>query len=408
MNITGLRVPILFVLGFLSINLASPANEPEKSAQKHYLDPIRALLVGGLIGPQEKTLAFRVRTRDGKIPETGPKLKILSATGRIILNSDADGFIRYPFNIDLVKENPVIEKFGGKKYVFECRLTSSGKRGIKQRVELSAGGKAFVGNDSIRIWYPPDFEQEAKAVFRQCKLVFDYIHTELGIEPPRWGINLCSEDLSKVNQTTLQDYPKWYTWSFPVSEALSLEGQKSNTHEWLEYTLDERVGLAQSEGNQGSNRFVHDGLSEYVSIRFSRHMPSDYLSRLQNLIDQGTTTINLPLKFQAPKMQYATPDQLQEKLAKFTAGYPLSFVFWEHACSEYGRDLPKRFIEAVQKEHLESYESCLHALERLTGSSSLKSELEAMDVNEAIECIENLSKSLEQKKKDDPADLAIN
>ncbi len=261
---------ILFGLSFLSVSLTSLADEPERSAQKRYRDPLMPLLVGGLIGPQEKTLTFSVRTQHAKIPPPGPKLEILSAKGRIVLHSDTDGFLRLPFNLELIKENPVIRKLD-EGLTFEFRLTFSTKRGINRGIELFTGDKAFVENGVIRVWHPPELEQEAEVVLRQLKQAFDFIRAELGVKPAAWGINVVEEDLSKLNHTTLQDHPKWYTWSYSISEIESKNGQRSNVHEWVEYTLDERVGLAQS-GNGGSNRFVFDGLADYVSSRFcSRH-----------------------------------------------------------------------------------------------------------------------------------------
>ena len=380
----------------------SPAGEPERSAQKRYRDPLILALVGGLIGPQEKTLIFSVRTQDAKIPPLGPKLEILSANGRIVLHSDVDGFLRFPFNLELIKENPVIRKLE-EGITFDFRVTSSTKPGISGRLELFTGDKAFVENGVIRLWHPPELEQEAEVIIRQLKQAFDFIRAELGVKPTAWGINVVKEDLSKLNHTTLQDHPKWYTWSYSISEIESKNGQRSNVHEWVEHTLGERVGLVQSS-NGGSNRFVFDGLADYISSRFCSLFPSDYLSRLHRLIDEGITSVNLPETFLWQAQQYSSPDHLTEELVKFPAGYPLSFAFWESMCAKHGRDLPKRFLEAVQTRKLTNYESCLRVLEQLTGSTSLKSTLEAMDVNETIQLIEDISKSQQQKTKIEQAE----
>ena len=390
------RTVILIVLVMLNCLFANPALQgKESNIRRRYRDPLLPLLKGGLIGPQEKTLIFSVRSPDGKIPPQGPKLEILSSTGRIVLNSDTSGFIRFPFNLDLVRENPTISKLGDENYVFEARLTSSARKGVTKRIELSAKGKDSVGDDSIRVWYPPGSKMKADLVLKQCRLAYRFIHTELGVTPPPWGVNLIREDLSEANQTTLQAYPQWYTWSYPIEEALSSKGKQVNTHEWVEYTL-EQLGIEQSSSPQGSNRFVLDGLSEYLSIRFTGYMPSDYLSRLTKLVNRDITVINLAMEFKAPTANHASPDQLRRELERFTAGYPLSYVFWEHTSSEYGRDLPKRFINKIQKLEKVDYETCIHTLEELTGAS-LKHELEAMDLHKAVQLINHLSKNITSK-----------
>jgi len=186
---------------------------------------------------------------------------------------------------------------------------------------------------------------------------------------------------------------------------MSLKGKKSNVHEWVEHTLDECAGLIQSS-NEGSNRFVFDGFAEYVSIRFTKYLPTYYLSCLQDLLKQDMTIVNLPEKFQWQAKQYQNPDQLTDELIQFQAGYPLSFVFWERISAEYGRDLPKRFLAHLRKKSRGDYKSCLLTLEYLTESNSFRSWLKAIDVAEAIQCIQNVSKSHMRNIKIEPASAA--
>ena len=379
----------------LSLGLAAPSSNLDPNNQRHYRDPILPLLVGGIIGPQEKTFIIRVRTVDGEIPEPGPKLEIHSSGGPIVLQSDSDGFLRYPFSIALVKENPTYTKLV-RELVFELRLTSTTKPGIKQRTELSAGSKPYMEHGTFRIWYPPGHEKEANAAFKYLKESFTFIHAQLSTEPTLWGINLVARDLSNVNYTTLQDFPRWYTWSYPIDEIASLKGQKSNVHEWVEHTLVERAGLDQS-GKGGSNRFVFDGLAEYIAIRFTKYLPSNYESNLQELIDKDVVTVNLPGKFHWQAKQFQSPQELTEELTQFTAGYPLSFVFWECICEKHGRDLPGRFVTQLQQEAQSDYETCLKVLEHLTKAHDIRSQLESMDVKNTVQVIRDLSLSFQQE-----------
>jgi len=389
------KIAILILMSSLSLGLAAPSDDPDPNDQRHYRDPILPLLVGGIIGPQEKTFIIRVRTVGGEIPEPGPKLEIHSSSGPIVLHSDSDGFLKYPFSVALVKENPTYTKLV-RELVYELRLTSVTKPGIRQRTELSAGNKPIMEHRSFRIWYPPQQKEEAKVVFEYLQKSYTFIQDQLSIEPTLWGINLTERDLSDINYTTLQDYPKWYTWSYPIDEIRSSKGQKSNVHEWVEHTLIERAGLEQlAEG--GSNRFVFDGLAEYIGIRFTKYVPAYYESKLQELIDKDEVTVNLPGKFQWQAKQFQNPQQLTEELTQFTSGYPLSFVFWERICEKHGRDLPGRFVTQLQQETQSDYETCLKVLEHLTKAHDIRSQLESMDVRNTVQVIRDLSLSLQQK-----------
>ena len=145
------KIAILILMSSLSLGLAAPSSNPGPNDQRHYRDPILPLLVGGIVGPQEKTFIIRVRTVGGEIPEPGPKLEIHSSSGSIVLHSDSDGFLKYPFSIALVKENPTYTMLV-RELVLELRLTSVTKLGIRQRTELSAGTKPFMEHGSFRIW----------------------------------------------------------------------------------------------------------------------------------------------------------------------------------------------------------------------------------------------------------------
>ena len=385
------KIAFLIWFSFLSLSLASPPGSPNPSTSRHYRDPMMPLLVGGIIGPQEKTLAFRVTTENGGIPEPGPKLEIHSNNGVITLESDADGYLKYPFTLSLVKENPIVTKLDD-NITFELRLTVVSKPGIKQRRELSVGDKPYIDCGPCRLWYPSGNLERTNEILTDLKAADTFIHSELGIKPSPWGINLVAQDLSKVNYTTLQDYPKWYTWSYPIDEISSVKARKTNVHEWVEHSLSECVGLKQSSVG-GSNRFVLDGLAEYISIRFTKHVPAFYLSDLQQLLNNNVNRVDLPNRFTWQPKQYRNPEQLMDELTMFTAGYPLSYAFWEGLSEKYGRDIPKRFISQLQQHDQSNNEICVRTLERITGSNQLQSQLQIMDVDKAIQLIQDMSKS---------------
>ena len=386
------KIAFMIWFSFLSLSFASPPGSPDPSTSRHYRDPIMSLLVGGIIGPQEKTLAFRVTTENGGIPELGPKLEIHSNNGVITLESDADGYVKYPFTLALVQENPIVKKLAN-NITFELRLTAVSKSGVKQRRELSVGDKLYIDCGSCRLWYPTGHLEIANEISKDLKAACTFVRSELGVTPSPWGINLVAQDLNEVNYTTLQDYPKWYTWSHTIDEITSSGARQNIIHEWVEHSLDECVGLKQSSVG-GSNRFVFDGLADYISIRITKYVPAFYLPDLQALLDTGVNTVDLPDRFRWQPKQYQSPEELKDELIQFRAGYPLSYAFWEDLSQEYDRDIPKRFISQLQPGDKSDTESCIHTLEHLTGSNQIQAKLGTIDVGKAMQSIQDMSKAL--------------
>ena len=391
------RIAFLIWLSSFTLSSASPTDLPESNTNLYYRDLVMPLLVGGVIGPQEKTLAFRVRTEDDQIPKPGPKLKICSSSGAISLHSDTDGFVKYPFNLALFKENPTIKKITNDPITLESRLSSVTIRGITQLIELSVGEKPYMDCGSCRLWYPAGHLERANVISKDLRAACEFIHRELGVTPIHWGINLVAQDLNKVNYTTLQDYPKWYTWSYSVDEINSSGARKNIVHEWVEQTLVERVGLKQSSTG-GSNRFVLDGLAVYVSIRFTKYIPSSYLSDLQALSNTSVNKVDLPNQFRWQPKQNQNPGQFKDELVQFPAGYPLSYAFWEDLSRKHGRDTPKRFISQLHQGVKSDTESCIHTLEHLTGSNQIRSKLETMDIDKSRKLIRDMLRSYQEGK----------
>ena len=345
---------------------------------------------------------FKARAADGRIPEEGPKLEIHSKNGVIVLRSDADGYVEYPFSVALVKENPIIKKLN-ENIAFELRITDVTRVGINQRIELSVGDKPYIESGPCRLWYPTGNLERAKEVLTDLKAARAFIRNELGVEPSPWGINIVAQDLNEVNYTTLQDFPKWFTWSYPIAGISTAKERKSNVHEWVEHTLSEEVGLKQSSKG-GSNRCVFDGLAEYVSIRFAKHIPPFYLSDLQKLLAKNVNKVDLTEQFRWQAKQYRNPEQLMDELTQFTAGYPLSYAFWEGLSRQYGRDMPKRFVSQLKQYDQGNIESCIRILGQLTRSNQVQSHLKSMDVNKAVQLIQEISESYQDKTDIEPAD----
>jgi hypothetical protein len=387
------RITFLIWFSFVSFSLASPSDSPSPSTDSHYRRYVTSLLAGGIIGIQEKTIALRVISKNGEKLEPGPKLEIHSNNGVITLESDVDEYIKYPFNLSLWRENPIVKKLDS-NIGFEIRISSVFRPGVKELRELSVGDKQYIDCGLCRLWYPAGHLELANEVSKDLKAACTFIRRELGVTPCLWGINLVAQDLSKVNYTTLQDYPKWYTWSYTIDEITSSGERKNIVHEWVENSLVDSVGLKPSSVG-GSNRFVFDGLADYISVRFTKYVRPSYLRDLRALLNAGVHTVDLPDCFRWLSLQYQNPEELSDELllSQFRAGYPLSYAFWEDLSQEYGRDIPKRFISQLHQSDKSDTESCIHTLERLTGSNQIQSRLKTIDVDKAIQLIQDMSKS---------------
>jgi hypothetical protein len=385
------------VMAVLLATTTAIGGESKPEQPRRYRDPLLPLLAGGIIGPAEKTLIFRARGSGGAIPPAGQKLEIRAAAGTIILESDADGFVRWPFNLELLRENPPVRKLDA-TLTFDLLIAATFKSGVQERVELSAGQKAFVEEGAIRVWHTAGQAAAARELLERLVNQHSFIEKELGIVPLPWGINLVDDDLSGMNVTTLQDYPQWFTWSFSLQELGSREAERVNMHEWVEQSLSDRLEIESAE-DKGWDRFVGDGLAEYVSIRCLRSIPAHYPELFEQLLTRGEIRVNLPERFRWATVGGASPAGLEASLeGQFRAGYALSFVFWERTCAEHGRDLPKRYLAALGSGGRKDYESRLRVLAQLTGSEAVRSRLEAMDVREALQQLRDLSEWQEDRR----------
>ncbi len=386
-------LPFLIFLSFFTS--AFGANEEGDSLKRYEIFFGEAAQLG-MIGPQTKDVVFTLRTQEGKIPTTGPKLEIMSASKTIVIESDANGHIKIPFSIDLLKENPPVRKLYDEVLQFELFLTVHAGQKSKQTREFSLKDKPYVEFEELRVWYPPSYRKKTGTVITELKKQSEFIEKHLGIKPIPWGINLIEERDPDVNIITLQEFPKWAVWTYSFEEMKQEKYIQTNIHEWVEQTLIRRFDLFDADP-KGRNRFVLDGLADYIKIKYLGKIPNGYCKPLEMLIQQGTTQANLIQKFRSiRKLDYANgkksmAERVQDE--SWIPGYPLSFAFWEKLCRQHGRILPKRFLNKIENEPQRDLDSCISILEELTNTKTIQSRLEVMNVAASLQLIKGFQKN---------------
>ncbi len=369
--------------------ICSVQAEKSKDSEKPYLMFVGPFLQAGIIGPGTKEVAYQLSTEDGKTPPAGPKLEILFSKGTIVIESDREGIIRLPYSLELVEENPTVRKRYKEVLSFEVWLTGSFKSDSSKNVELSYKNKPSIESENIRIWYPADHHQKAKKLMPKLEKQRDFIQKQLGLEPMPWGINLIETKDPKVNDITIQEFPRWITWSYSLNEMNKIKFVQTNIHEWTEATLDRRLGLHHAD-SEGRNRFILDGLADYLKIRYTKKVRKDYMGMLEPLLEKNEIQVNLIESFKSLHFSMTPTDgPIRKQIIKHSwlPGYPLSFVFWERLCREHGRDLPKKFIQSIQKKSKRDFESCIESLEKIIGEP-IRSQLENVDVKSAMDLIQ--------------------
>jgi len=360
-------------------------------------------------------------------------LEIEANSGKVVLRANEHGRILFPVRADWRKENPSIRLLSDTVADFDTspRAFTFFRVGDDPIFDVNNPlENAVYESSGFIVYHPEDQLEEAKLSEAELLREQEFISRILGIELPATSVNLVDgEDSENARdastgplieeespQVTIQPHPKQppFIWSYPLGWQNKPWWKHFNVHEWTEvYLLTEKeIQLTHKADLTGRNRFFADGLAEYVAIHYLKGVPSPRFRQyvLRKLLRYGIERVDFARFFRTPirrswgippfvfRSAWNKPARLSERemealkaagygeLARHglfrasvidsieSAGYAVAFHFWERLAREHGRDLPRRFIEALTEADPEGrdFEGCLKILEGLTGERRLK------------------------------------
>jgi len=253
----------------------------------------------------------------------------------------------------------------------------------------SPEGKAVIGTDRFRVWYPHGCEADAKAAAKLLSEQQELIAKVTGLRPTQWGIIVVPEKRKDTRYVVSETGTGFFVWCYSKAEIAGGRFAKVNIHEWTENTIDHHLQLHRADRR---NRFICDGLAEYAAFRHAG-IGKNYAAALEALHKTNIRSVNLFKKFRSVRVRdpwgLSGFDQALEDRG-FPAGYPLSFAFWHQLCEEQGHDLPLRFLRLLRQKQKRDVGAAIGILEDMTHSSDIRKRLKSADVHKAIETIGRL------------------
>lgn len=380
------------------------------SSHGHYRDVVSFARGTGALESGVKTLPLRLVDPEDASPLAGIRVSILSRKYPFDLESDSDGIIQFPLLEDLVKENPriVIHREGRTGLV--SSRTGHVRIGNLQAEYVTLHDKEVIATEEFHIYYCKECEGEAAIARHHLERQYETIRDITGLAPVKWGVVIMREKDEAKNYFVPQQkgFP---VWCYSMAQIHNGIFARVNAHEWTEYTLETNLHLREADVR---NRFIHDGLSEYVAFRCSGLHEEAHewaLERLEKLRSKGVNVVNLLKQFRSLYFDvyqfgflYFVRGELRpywsyqeiSRARGFPPGYPLSFVFWYNLCEEYGPGLPAEFLRRLSREEKPTADVAVRVLEEITGSRDIMDRLKRADVNAAIQVLQSLSRQEQQ------------
>jgi hypothetical protein len=377
----------------LLLVFASAANLSCAGARRvRYAKIIRPARIISLADPEEGFFAFSCSDSETHAVLSGVTFEIRSKAGVVELTSDDDGIVRIPVAEELERENPWVvctrERRTSLNLHRTMSLPSTGPPRTR-RERVTTQGKQSIAGNGFSVWFDPGLEDEAAKAATRMEEQRAVISRTIGIDPAPWGVILIETKQEDTTYVTQSPNPGISAWLYARGELNNGRFDATNTHEWTESTLNKALDLPSADPR---NRFITDGLAEYVNFLATGRRPQLPKS-LKELLDKRISSVNLLKNFQA--VSPGEGETIEEALLRsgYPPGYALSFTFWHRLCREHGNDLPAKFLSRVKSAEKRDSANLIRILSDLTGEPNLKKRLTKADVQEALDLLESLPKS---------------
>jgi len=380
---------------------------------KTYRTFIRSFEKDGAVGTDARRLRIQVATPEDKTPIEGFKLIVLSKAEPALLTSDSHGMIQVPVSATLRHENPlVMTDYKGPMSFYYCGPetwnvagTSLGAtiRGLMRNkpVEISTKGMWQTITGDFTVWYCPEYGPQAKKAEELLRRQYQVIRKTTGLAPVNWGVIILPEMRDDIPYVVSCAESGGRAWCYSAKEVDSGRFAEINAHEWTESTIDDHLRIYHYDR---SNRFIGDGLAEYVSClcvkaegnRFCRaDEVADYLEWLR---DSGVQKVNLLKDFRSLWVLLPTNSNIAEAVRKEgrLEGYGLSLAFWDRLTREHGTDVPRQFIYRLRTSERHDSATAIRLLEDMTGEKDIRARLSGADIGEAIKALDEMAPAVQQ------------
>jgi hypothetical protein len=381
---------------------------PAGYAWSAYRTFVRPFEKDGAIASDMRRLRIQVATPDEKTPIEGFKLIVMSKAEPTLVTSDSHGMIQVPVSATLRRENPlVMTDYKGPVSFYYCGPgtwsvtgTSLGAtiRGLLQSkpVEISTKGMWQTITGDFTVWYCPEYAPQAKKAEALLSRQYEMIRKTTGLKPINWGVIILPEMHDDIPYVVSCAESGCSAWCYSAKEVDDGRFAEINAHEWTESTIDDQLRIYHYDR---SNRFIGDGLAEYVSClcvkaeggRFGRaDEVADYLAWLR---DSGVHQVNLLKEFRSMWVLLPTNSNIAEAVRKEGRldGYGLSLAFWDRLAREHGTDVVKRFLYRLRTSDKRDSAAAIMLLQDMTGEKDIRARLSGASIDEAIGALDAMA-----------------
>ncbi len=240
-----------------------------------------------------------------------------------------------------------------------------------------SGGKIETGESmakttshNIRLIYPNQEGEFAKKIMTTMIDEKEFIRNILSIEPIPWIVIMSKNEVEK---------PLFSLSSFYVNLAFDSISIKSNflffsVHEWVEVTLSDKLHIY---GNKKSNRWIGDGLAQYVTFQWLKSVWPQFFCRDLQYIDSyllnDDGVIYDLLRWKEAKISdikklSKKSHKTEWKISIDNRGYWYTPYFWAKIIDKSGKkNLINEFLLKFSILEVKSQDSAVIILNRLTG-----------------------------------------
>lgn len=337
---------------------------------------IKYLYIRGMVGKEQKEAFANFETI------------IQSDKTELVLIPDINGIIKFPVSKTLLRENPRVRNRGPSEMASEFSIEKidytlcyHGDPNLIWKTVKIDDFNCLLG-DGYSVFYEEGLNVAAQKAYKFLKEQKALIKGITGFNPATLGIAIVRQEANYYTPSLLVSYP---IWAVSEKEILNQRYQFACkiAHEWTERTLGVMVREEQQLyilPDDQRARFVFDGIAEYVAFSYDHCNILPWKRFVIKAKENGLNELNILSFDTQPLLIY----------------YPASFTFWHSLVNKYGDDIIRDFLYCWKEEKVQSTESAIIALTKVTNDHNIKEKLELINVLDIMETIAIVCPNIEE------------